>query len=162
MSNKFKTLDELQVITAQARADHKKVVLTNGCFDIVHRGHVHLLRAAKQLGDILIVALNSDRSVTDIKGPARPVLPETDRVELLGAMEMVDYITLFDEPDPYKLIAEIKPDVLVKGGDWEREKIVGREFVEARGGRVLSVPLRPGFSTSGLLERIRAGRSALE
>ncbi len=154
MSAKLKSLEELTAITAQARRDGKSVVFTNGCFDILHRGHVHVLRQAKALGDILIVALNSDRSVKAIKGPRRPVLSEIDRVELIGAMEMVDCVVLFDEPDPYNLIAAIKPNVLVKGGDWSAEKVIGADVVEQAGGRVALIPYLKGFSSSGIIERI--------
>ena len=155
MSEKLKNLDELVAIAAQARQNGQSVVFTNGCFDILHRGHVHLLRQAKAGGDLLIVALNSDRSVREIKGPTRPVFSETDRVELIGAMEMVDYVTVFDEPDPYRLIAAIKPNVLAKGGDWSAQKIVGADIVEQAGGRVAVIPYLPGFSTSEIIERIR-------
>ena len=154
MSGKLKSLDELAVIAAQARQKGKCVVFTNGCFDILHRGHVHILRQAKAAGDLLIVALNSDRSVKELKGDKRPVLTETDRIELIGAMEMVDYVVVFDEPDPYMLIAAIKPNVLVKGGDWSTEKIVGADLVEQAGGRVAVIPYLTGFSTSEIIERI--------
>ena len=154
MPEKLKNLDELAAIAAQARHDGKSVVFTNGCFDIVHRGHVHVLRQAKSLGDILIVALNTDRSVQTIKGPRRPILSEIDRVELIGAMEMVDYVVLFDEPDPYRLIAAIKPNVLAKGGDWSAEKVIGADVVEQAGGRVELIPYLEGFSTSAIIERI--------
>jgi rfaE bifunctional protein nucleotidyltransferase chain/domain len=154
VSAKLKSLDELAAIAAQARRDGKSVVFTNGCFDILHRGHVHILRQAKSLGDLLIVALNSDRSVKAIKGPRRPVLSEIDRVELIGAMEMVDYLVLFDEPDPYNLIAAIKPNVLAKGGDWSAEKVIGADVVEQAGGRVALIPYLKGFSSSEIIERI--------
>jgi len=154
VSGKLKNLDELTELAAQARQNGKSVVFTNGCFDILHRGHVHVLRQAKAAGDLLIVALNSDRSVQEIKGAHRPVLPESDRIELIGAMEMVDYIIIFDEPDPYKLIAAIKPDVLAKGGDWSAEKIIGADVVEQAGGRIVMIPYLKGFSTSEIIERI--------
>lgn len=154
MSGKLKNLDELTELAAQARQNGKSVVFTNGCFDILHRGHVHVLRQAKAAGDLLIVALNSDRSVQEIKGAHRPVLPESDRIELIGAMEMVDYVIIFDEPDPYKLIAAIKPDVLAKGGDWSAEKIIGADVVEQAGGRIVMIPYLKGFSTSEIIERI--------
>ena len=154
MSDKLKNLDELAALAAQARQNGKSVVFTNGCFDILHRGHVHVLRQAKAAGDLLIVALNSDRSVQEIKGAKRPVLPETDRIELIGAMEMVDYVIIFDEPDPSKLIAAIKPNVLAKGGDWSAEKIVGADVVEQAGGRVVVIPYLKGVSTSAIIERI--------
>jgi D-beta-D-heptose 7-phosphate kinase/D-beta-D-heptose 1-phosphate adenosyltransferase len=154
VSGKLKNLDELAAIAAEARQNGKSVVFTNGCFDILHRGHVHVLRQAKAAGDLLIVALNSDRSVQEIKGAKRPVLPETDRIELIGAMEMVDYVIVFDEPDPYKLIVAIKPNVLAKGGDWGAEKIIGADVVEQAGGRVVVIPYLEGFSTSEIIERI--------
>jgi len=155
VSGKLKSLDELAVITAQAQKNGKKVVFTNGCFDLLHRGHVHLLRQAKAVGDLLIVAVNSDRSVKEIKGLQRPVTSQTDRVELIGALEMVDYVVIFDEPDPYRLIATIKPNVLAKGGDWSAEKIVGADIVEQAGGRVTVIPYLPGYSTSEIIERIK-------
>jgi D-beta-D-heptose 7-phosphate kinase/D-beta-D-heptose 1-phosphate adenosyltransferase len=151
---KLKSLDELIAIRAQARQQGKVVVFTNGCFDILHRGHVHILRQSKAAGDLLIVAVNSDRSVRKIKGDKRPVLAETDRIELIAAMEMVDYVIVFDEPEPIKLIAAIKPDVLAKGGDWSANKIVGSELVEQDGGRVAVIPYLNGFSTSAIIERI--------
>jgi D-beta-D-heptose 7-phosphate kinase/D-beta-D-heptose 1-phosphate adenosyltransferase len=154
VSAKLKSIEELAAIAAQARRDGKSVVFTNGCFDILHRGHVHVLRQAKALGDLLIVALNSDRSVKAIKGPRRPILSEIDRVELIGAMEMVDYVVLFDEPDPYHLIAAIKPNVLAKGGDWSAEKVIGADVVEQAGGRVALIPYLKGFSSSEIIERI--------
>jgi D-beta-D-heptose 7-phosphate kinase/D-beta-D-heptose 1-phosphate adenosyltransferase len=116
---------------------------------------VHVLREARACGDVLIVGINSDESVKQIKGSARPVLPESDRCELLGAMEMVDFVILFNEPDPYDLIAAIQPDVLVKGGDWNSEKIIGADLVEEGGGRVVVVPYIKGFSTTEIIERIR-------
>ena len=154
MSAKLKSLDEAVVIAAQARRDGKSVVFTNGCFDILHRGHVHVLRQAKALGDLLIVALNSDRSVKAVKGPRRPVLSEIDRVELIGAMEMVDCVVLFDDPDPYNLIAAIKPNILAKGGDWSAKKVIGADVVEQAGGRVELIPYLKGFSSSAIIERI--------
>jgi rfaE bifunctional protein nucleotidyltransferase chain/domain len=155
VSGKVKSLDDLKRIADQARRDGKTVVLTNGCFDLLHRGHVHILREAKALGDILIVAINSDRSVKAIKGPSRPVLSESDRTELLAAMEMVDYVALFDEPDPYDLIAAVRPNVLVKGGDWGSDQIVGADIVKRYGGKVAVIPYLKGFSTTEIIERIR-------
>lgn len=156
MSLKLKTLVELKGIVAKAKSDGKKTVFTNGCFDILHRGHVHVLREAKALGDVLIVGINSDRSVKAIKGTARPVLPETDRVELIGAMEMVDYVVLFDQPDPYEVIQALRPDVLAKGGDWGTDKIIGADIVQQAGGKVAVIPYLEGFSTSEIIERIRS------
>ncbi|HVO96154.1 MAG TPA: D-glycero-beta-D-manno-heptose 1-phosphate adenylyltransferase [Terriglobales bacterium] len=156
MTNKLKSLEELQRIAADARRVGKTVVFTNGCFDLLHRGHVHVLREAKAYGDILIVGINSDRSVRSIKGPKRPILPETDRIELIAAMEMVDYVVSFDEPDPYNIIAAIKPNVLAKGGDWSTEKIIGADVVEREGGRIAVIPYLKGFSTTAIIERIQS------
>jgi rfaE bifunctional protein nucleotidyltransferase chain/domain len=155
VAGKLKTREELKVIAAEARNQGKSVVFTNGCFDILHRGHVHVLRQAKACGDLLITGINSDRSVRQLKGPTRPVVPESDRSELLGALEMVDYVVLFDEPDPYELVSAIRPNVLVKGGDWSGEKIVGADLVEEAGGRVAIIPYIEGFSTTEIIERIR-------
>jgi rfaE bifunctional protein nucleotidyltransferase chain/domain len=155
VSGKLKSLEEIKAIVVEARNNRKKVAFTNGCFDLLHRGHVHVLREARACGDVLIVGINSDESIKQIKGPARPVLPEPDRCELLGAMEMVDFVILFNEPDPYDLIAAIHPDVLVKGGDWNSEKIIGADLVEEEGGRVVVVPYLKGFSTTELIGRIR-------
>ena len=154
MSRKLKSLEEIKAIVLGARNNGKRIAFTNGCFDLLHRGHVHVLRAAKACADLLIVGINSDESVKQIKGPTRPVLAESDRCELLGAMEMVDFVILFNEPDPYQLIAAIRPDVLVKGGDWNSEKIIGADLVEEAGGSVVIVPYIKGFSTTGIIERI--------
>ncbi|HEX2229477.1 MAG TPA: D-glycero-beta-D-manno-heptose 1-phosphate adenylyltransferase [Candidatus Binatia bacterium] len=155
MPGKLKRLDELEHLTSKAKAQGKKIVFTNGCFDILHRGHVHLLRAAKALGDLLVVAVNSDSSIKQIKGPRRPVVSQAGRVELIEALEMVDYVVLFDEPDPCNLLAALKPDVLVKGGDYGRETVVGADIVESNGGKVAVVPFLEGFSTSDIIERVR-------
>jgi len=141
-------------VVAGAKAEGKKVVFTNGCFDLLHRGHLHLLREAKKLGDILIVAINNDLSVKKLKGPKRPILPEADRAELIGALEMVDYVTLFHEADPYHLIKELQPNILVKGGDWTTERIIGGDVVEKEGGRVVAVPYLDGYSTTQMIERM--------
>jgi rfaE bifunctional protein nucleotidyltransferase chain/domain len=154
VSGKLKSLEEIKAIVVEARNKRKKVAFTNGCFDLLHRGHVHVLREARACGDVLIVGINSDESVKQIKGPTRPVLPESDRCELVGAMEMVDFVILFNEPDPYNLIAAIRPDVLVKGGDWNSEKIIGANLVQEAGGRVVVVPYIKGFSTTEIIERI--------
>lgn len=131
----------------------KRVVFTNGCYDLLHPGHVRLLEQARALGDVLILALNSDASVRRIKGPKRPLLPEQERVEVACGLAAVDAVTLFDEETPRELIAEILPDVLIKGADWSHF-IAGREEVEAAGGAVLTVALEPGYSTTGLVEQI--------
>jgi rfaE bifunctional protein nucleotidyltransferase chain/domain len=144
------------------RAARERIVFTNGVFDLVHLGHVEYLEDARALGDRLVVGVNGDVSVRRLKGPTRPILPEAERMELLRALECVDLVLSFDDDTPLRLIEAVAPDVLVKGGDWPVEAIVGREFVEARGGRVLSVPLREGFGTSNRIERILAGKSALD
>ena len=126
-------------IAAKLKAEGKALVFTNGCFDLLHPGHVRYLEKARALGDALIVGLNSDRSVRELKGPTRPIFPEAERAEILAALESVDYVTLFDEPTPQELIASLLPHVLVKGGDWGASEIVGRKEVEAAGGRVVSI-----------------------
>jgi D-beta-D-heptose 7-phosphate kinase/D-beta-D-heptose 1-phosphate adenosyltransferase len=141
---------------AEERRRGRRVVFTNGCFDLLHPGHVDLLRAARAQGDVLVVGLNSDHSVRRLKGPARPILPQRARAELLAALEAVDYVTIFGETTPAALIRAVRPDVLVKGADWAGA-VVGREEVEKRGGRTVLVPLRPGFSTSAIVEHIRDG-----
>ena len=156
MSGKVKSLPELQAVIATERANGKIVVFTNGCFDLLHRGHLHLLLQAKALGDLLVVAVNSDASVKAIKGPTRPILAEIDRLELIAALEMVNYVLLFDEPDPYKILSILRPDILVKGGDWPAEEVVGRDLVEQYGGRVVRVPYLQGFSTTEIIAKIRS------
>jgi len=146
----------LHGIVAQAKASGKVVVFTNGCFDLLHRGHVLLLRQAKALGDLLIVGLNSDASVKALKGASRPVLPETDRIELIAAMEMVDYVVVFAEPDPHHVISVLRPGVLVKGGDWSPDRIVGADVVEAEGGKVAVIPYIKGFSTTEIIDKVRS------
>ena len=137
------------------RRQGKRIVFTNGCFDLIHPGHVRYLRAAKRLGDVLVVGLNSDRSVRRLKGPERPLVPERARCEVMAALEMVDLVALFPQDTPFELIACVQPDVLVKGGDWRPEDIVGADIVRARGGRVRSLPFARGYSTTALVERIR-------
>lgn len=152
---KLKSLHELQGLIFAAKARGQKIVFTNGCFDILHRGHLHLLREAKALGDLLIVAVNSDDSIKQIKGPTRPVISQAGRAELIEALEMVDYVVLFDETDPCHLLATLKPDILVKGGDYGRDTVVGADIVERNGGRVWVVPFLEGFSTTEIMERVR-------
>lgn len=139
-----------------------RLVFTNGVFDLLHRGHVEYLEDARALGDRLVVGVNGDASVRRLKGPARPIVPEHERAELLRALECVDLVIRFDDDTPLRLIEAVQPDVLAKGGDWALDQIVGRDFVEARGGRVVRVPLRPGASTTNVVERVLAGKSALE
>ncbi len=134
------------------------MVFTNGCYDLVHAGHVQLLERAKSLGDLLIVAINSDRSVREFKGPQRPIVAQRDRARVLAALGAVDYVTIFDQPTPQRLIERLGPDVLVKGADWSSGHIVGKDTVKRRGGRVVRIPLRRGHSTTHLIERIQALR----
>jgi len=151
---KIKNIRAIKSIVARLRARRKKVVFTNGCFDILHVGHIHYLRKARSLGDILVVGLNTDRSVRQIKGEKRPIVPQKDRAEVLAALEFVDYVVLFDEPDPFSLIQKVKPTILVKGADWPKDKIIGRDVVEKTGGRVVRIPLVPGASSTGVIETI--------
>src|ERR1051326_8768129 len=155
MSGKILSADELREERARLREEGKRLVFTNGCFDILHVGHVRYLQRARELGDALLVAVNSDRSVSELKGAGRPVMNEEERTELLAALGAVDYVTIFDDISPRSLIAEILPDVLVKGGDYNLDEIHGREEVEASGGRVISLPFIEGASTSSIIERIK-------
>jgi D-beta-D-heptose 7-phosphate kinase/D-beta-D-heptose 1-phosphate adenosyltransferase len=148
--------EELRRVRAGLRAEGRRLVFTNGCFDILHVGHVRYLRQARALGDALLVAINSDRSVRALKGPNRPVLSEGERAELLAALSSVDFVTVFAEESPRALIAEVLPDILVKGGDYALEEIHGREEVERAGGRVLALPFVEGASTTDIIERIKA------
>lgn len=140
------------------RAGGGTVVFTNGVFDLLHPGHVRYLREARALGDALIVAVNSDRSVRANKGPGRPINPENERAELLLALDCVDAAVIFDEDTPHAIVSAIKPDVLVKGADWGPDDIVGRDVVEAHGGRVVRIALAPGFSTTALIDKVRGLR----
>ena len=136
------------------RSEGKRLVFTNGCFDLLHPGHVRYLSEARSLGDALVVALNSDRSVRALKGEGRPILDEQERSEVIAALEAVDYVIVFDEETPLELIVDLLPDVLVKGGDWPLDQIIGRQEVEAAGGRVISLPYIEGSSTSDIIERV--------
>lgn len=159
MREKIKSRAELVRLLAERRAQGQRIVFTNGCFDLMHVGHTRYLQAARSLGDLLVVGVNSDDSVRALsKGPERPIIPAVQRAEVLAALACVDYVVLFDEPDPAKLIAELQPDVLVKGGDWAPDQIIGRDIVEARGGVVKTIPLVPGISTTRIVERIRSSR----
>ena len=154
MLNKIKTPQQLRPVLEILRSTGKKIVFTNGCFDLIHTGHVRYLAKARSLGDLLIVAVNSDSSVRQLKGEKRPINSQNDRAETLAALESVDFVTIFDELDPHRVISELQPDVLVKGGDWPVEKIIGRDVVEARGGKVISAGYIEGASTTGIIERI--------
>jgi D-glycero-beta-D-manno-heptose 1-phosphate adenylyltransferase len=148
-------LAEAQRLVADLRRDGKRVVFTNGVFDLLHPGHLRYLRAARAEGDALIVGINSDRSVRINKGPDRPITPEAERAEILAALAVVDAVVIFDEETPAGIIRALQPDVLVKGADWPADQIVGRDTVEARGGRVVRVPVEAGFSTTSILERVK-------
>ena len=160
MTNKVVTQDQLVPLLAQARAQRKRIVFTNGCFDLMHVGHTRYLQAAKALGDLLVVGVNSDDSVQSLKkSPDRPIVSDQQRAEVVGALGCVDYVILFTEQDPHALISAVQPDVLVKGGDWPVERIVGRDVVEGRGGVVKTIPLVPGVSTTALIHRIRSAQT---
>jgi len=153
--NKLTRLDELTEIAKRLKKEGKKIIFTNGCFDLLHLGHIRYLKEARRLGDSLIVGLNSDNSVRSLKGKNRPLVKEKDRAEILSALEAVDYIVIFDELTPKNLIAKIIPNVLAKGGDWKKEEVVGRDTVEAHGGEVIIIPEVKGYSTSTLISKIQ-------
>jgi D-beta-D-heptose 7-phosphate kinase/D-beta-D-heptose 1-phosphate adenosyltransferase len=149
----------IHLVSQELHAAHSSIVFTNGCFDILHAGHVHYLNAAKKLGDILIVGLNSDASVRRLKGPERPVNSESDRAAVLAALRCVDYITIFNEDTPYELISTIMPDILVKGGDYTPENVVGADLVRKNGGIVQILPFVPGKSSTAIINRIKQNES---
>jgi rfaE bifunctional protein nucleotidyltransferase chain/domain len=153
-------LEEAILRFGREKRNGRRVVFTNGCFDLLHPGHIKLLEQARALGDALVVGLNSDNGVRRLKGKNRPVIPESERAEILAAMNCVDAVVIFDEPTPREVIARLLPDILVKGGDWPIDKIVGREEVEAAGGVVKTVPVVSGYSTTAILEKIRQGARA--
>lgn len=147
----------LERLTREARAAGRRIVFTNGVFDILHPGHVRYLQAARAHGDLLVVGLNSDASVRRNKGPERPINPQDERAEVLAALACVDAVSVFDEDTPADIIRRVLPDVLVKGSDWPADQIVGRDTVEARGGRVVLEPVEQGYSTSAIIEKARRG-----
>jgi rfaE bifunctional protein nucleotidyltransferase chain/domain len=149
------TLHQAILQFGPGKRNGRRVVFTNGCFDLLHPGHIETLQKARSFGDLLVVGVNSDRSVRAMKGQGRPILPEEERAEILAALECVDGVVIFDEPTPREVIAALLPDVLVKGGDWASDAIVGREEVEAAGGKVISIPVVAGYSTTAMLEKIR-------
>jgi len=155
LHSKALTLEEAILRFGREKRNGRRVVFTNGCFDLLHPGHIRGFEQARRLGDALIVGLNSDSSVRRLKGPTRPVIPEQERAEILSALEAVDAVIIFDDLTPREVIARLLPDVLVKGGDWAGDQIVGREEVEAAGGRVVSIPFVPGYSTTTILKKIR-------
>lgn len=150
------SLQEADRIFTPRFREEKRIVFTNGCFDLLHRGHIYYLSNARELGDVLVVGLNSDDSVTRLKGPGRPVNKQQARAEVLGSLAFVDYIILFDEETPLNLITRLKPDILVKGGDYKAEDIVGYRELISRGGRVETIPLLEGYSSSSILDRNKA------
>jgi D-beta-D-heptose 7-phosphate kinase/D-beta-D-heptose 1-phosphate adenosyltransferase len=154
MKEKIKEPKTLRKIIEGLKKEGKRIVFTNGCFDLLHVGHVRYLEAAKALGNVLIIGINSDPSVRGLKGPLRPILPLEERAEILSGLGCVDYVTVFDEPTPLDLITLIQPHVLVKGGDWTREDVVGRDVVEGSGGEVVILPFVPGSSTTNIIETI--------
>ena len=160
MDSRILTLDEAILRFGREKRNGRRVVFTNGCFDLLHPGHIRCLEQARQLGDALIVGLNSDASVRQLKGEGRPLLPELERAEILAAMECVDAVVIFDDLTPREVIARLLPDILVKGGDWPGNQIVGREEVEAAGGRVVSAAVVPGYSTTEIVKKIREGTEA--
>lgn len=162
MSGKIVSTYELQRERARLRAEGRRLVFTNGCFDILHVGHVRYLQAARELGDALVVAINSDRAVRELKGAGRPVVNEMERAEMLAALGAVDLVTVFDDMSPRSLIAELLPDVLVKGGDYALDQIHGREEVEAAGGSVVALPFVEGASTSGIIDRVKKAVQSAE
>jgi D-glycero-beta-D-manno-heptose 1-phosphate adenylyltransferase len=155
MKAKILSTDEMLNERERLRASGRRLVFTNGVFDLLHVGHVRYLAQARALGDALVVGINSDRSVRELKGPNRPVFVQAERAEILASLKHVDYVTIFDEVSPRRLIATLLPDVLVKGGDYQLDQIHGREEVEAAGGRVISLPFVPGASTTAVLERMK-------
>ena len=151
------SLPDTVAFVERLRADGQRVVFTNGVFDLLHPGHLRYLETARAEGDALIVGVNSDRAVRALKGPDRPIHPESERAEIIAALRAVDAAVVFDEDTPHEIIARLLPDVLVKGADWPADQIVGRDVVEKRGGRVVRVPVEPGYSTTRLVDRMRAG-----
>jgi rfaE bifunctional protein nucleotidyltransferase chain/domain len=152
--NKIVTWETLKTEVEKQRKEGKTIAFTNGCFDILHVGHVRYLQEARRLGDMLILGLNSDASVRSIKGDKRPLVPEGERAEVVASLTAVDFVTLFDETTPLKLIEHLRPDCLVKGGDWSEETVVGRDAVQSWGGRVAIIPLTPGASTTNIVEKV--------
>ena len=155
MNTKVKKLSEMKKLRVKYKKEGETVVFTNGCFDVLHSGHIHLFRQAKKRGNILIVAVNDDLSVRKLKGPARPIFPLEERLEVLDAVENIDYLISFSQSTPRELIQALLPDVLVKGGDWKPDEVVGKEEVEGAGGEVIIIPYLPGRSSSEILSKIK-------
>ena len=153
--SKVLSIGEASTFAEAARTSGKVVVFTNGVFDLLHPGHVRYLQAARQQGDVLIAGVNSDQSVRAIKGPSRPINPQDERAEVLAGIDAVDAVVIFDETDPQRLVVSLLPDVLVKGADWPSDRIIGRQTVEARGGRVVRIPLARGYSSSAIIQKLQ-------
>ncbi len=153
-ADKILPLERTLEVVSELKRRGRRIVFTNGCFDLLHPGHTRYLATARTLGDLLVVAINSDRSVRELKGPNRPIQSEAERAEILAALRSVDFVTIFDDLTPRALIARMLPQVLVKGGDWGPAEIVGREEVEAAGGQVVSVPVVEGFSTTAIIRKV--------
>lgn len=158
MDSKIKSSANLSKILAKLRSKGKRIVFTNGCFDIIHLGHIKYLSKAKKLGDVLVVGLNSDSSVRAIKGRSRPINNERDRAKVLASLNFIDYVTVFNESTPERLIKKLRPDVLVKGADWKARDIVGKKFVKSYGGKVARVPFVRGYSTTSIINRVKPCR----
>ncbi len=158
-ATKVRSLPAVARAVRKAQAAGRRVVFTNGCFDLLHRGHIRYLEQARGLADLLVVAINGDASVRQLKGPGRPVVPAAERAEVLAALEAVDLVLIFDELDPGRVIRVVRPDVLVKGGDWPADQIVGADFVRSTGGRVRSLPYVQGASTSALIRSLTSAFS---
>jgi D-glycero-beta-D-manno-heptose 1-phosphate adenylyltransferase len=152
--DKIQTVENLSAIVDKLKKQDKRIVFTNGCFDLIHTGHTRYLRLAREAGDYLIVAVNSDRSVQSLKGLQRPIIPLVERMEILAGFYFVDFVTSFDELDPYKIIEQVRPNILIKGGDWELDKIIGKDIVENSGGSVFTIPEIKGQSTTGIVDRV--------
>jgi rfaE bifunctional protein nucleotidyltransferase chain/domain len=154
--HKIQPIVKIKDIVTERKMRGEKIVFTNGCFDLLHVGHVRYLREARSCGDCLLIGLNSDHSIRSIKGEKRPILPQEQRAEVLAALEFVDLVVIFEESDPLRLISLVQPDVLVKGADWEYDQIIGREVVEQNGGRIVRIPLVPDMSTTTIINLIRS------
>ena len=154
MNKKIKSPAVLKRILSSLKQKNKRIAFTNGCFDLLHRGHIEYLKKARSLGDILVIGLNSDASVRRLKGKNRPVTSQNDRAEILANLEFVDFVTIFNEDTPFNLIKKLRPDILVKGADWKRNEIVGKNIVESYGGKVAVVKYLKGYSTTGILHVI--------
>jgi len=155
LTTKLKPLEIIKSEIQALQQQGKKAVFTNGCFDILHAGHVNIFQQARNMGDVLVVAVNSDLSIKKIKGEKRPVVPQAQRMQVLAALEAIDYVVIFEDENPLQIIKELQPDILVKGGDWPIETIIGREIVEKKGGKILSIPLMEGISTTNIIEEVK-------